>query len=238
MAHIRRRRARPSRARFELGEALFAGDFDAAEARAAPVRDRMQRRVLQQLRGSPLDPGMRRLRQPGAELLDQPRFAEARFADDQRELPFAAARTFPATREDIELLAAADQRGRRARTAPPAAAAGAHDAVELRLFGHSLQLMLALVLGDEQFGDLAVHAGRDRDFPRRGGALHARGDVGRLAIDLAGGVHYDPPALEPDAGGELRRAGRGVARVQVGERALIASAARTARSASFSCACG
>jgi hypothetical protein len=32
----------------------------------------MQRRILQQLRGRPLDPGVRRLRQPGAELLDQP----------------------------------------------------------------------------------------------------------------------------------------------------------------------
>jgi len=35
---------------------------------------------------------VRRLRQPGAELLDQPRFAEAGLAGDQRELPVAAAR--------------------------------------------------------------------------------------------------------------------------------------------------
>src|SRR6202042_2429855 len=84
----------PDRAerRFEFGEALFAGDFGAAEAGAAPFDDGMQRRVLQQLRGSPLAPGVRRLRQPGAEFLDQPRFAEARLADDQRELPLAAAR--------------------------------------------------------------------------------------------------------------------------------------------------
>ena len=58
--------------RFEFGEALFAGDFGAAEADAAPFRDRVQRRVLQQLRGRPLDPGVRRLRQPRAKLLDQP----------------------------------------------------------------------------------------------------------------------------------------------------------------------
>ena len=163
---------------------------------------------------------MRRLREPGAKLLDQPRFAEARLADDQRELPLAAARALPAAREDVEFLGAADQRRRRARAAAPAAAAGAHDAVELRLFGHAFQFMLALVLGDEQARDLPVHAARDPDFSGRGGALHARGDVGRLAVHLAGRIDHDPPALEPDAGGKLRRAGRGVARVEVGERAL------------------
>ncbi len=51
-------------------------------------------------------------------------------------------------------------------------------------------------------------------------ALCARGDVGRLAIDLAGRIDHDPPAVEPDAGGKFRRAGRRVARVEVGERAL------------------
>ena len=115
---------------------------------------------------------------------------------------------------------AADQRRRRARAAASPAAAGAHDAVELRLFGHAFQFMRALVLGDEQPGDLPVHAQRDPYFSGRGGALHPRGDVGRLAVDLADGIDHDPPAVEPDAGGELGRAGRGVARVEVGERAL------------------
>src|SRR5580704_13155337 len=84
------------------------------------------------------------LSEPGAKLLDQPRFAEAGLADDQRELPLAAARALPAAHKDVEFLGAADQRRRRARAASPAAAAGAHDAVELRLFGHALQLMLPL----------------------------------------------------------------------------------------------
>ena len=87
--------------------------------------------------------------------------------------------------EDVEFLGAADQRRRRARAAAPAAAAGAHDAVELRLFGHAFQLMLALVLGDEQARDLPVHAQRDPNLAGRGGALHARSDVGRLAVHLA-----------------------------------------------------
>ena len=65
-----------------------------------------------------------------------------------------------------------------------------------------------------------MHAQRDPYFSGRGGALHARGDVGRFAVHLACRIDHDPPALQPDAGGELRRAGRGVARVEVGERAL------------------
>ena len=112
----------PDRAerRLEFGEALFAGDFGAAEAGAAPFGDGMQRRVLQQLRGRPLDPGVRRLRQPGAELLDQPRFAEARLADDQRELAFAAARALPAAREECRV----PRRGRPAASARASRRAG------------------------------------------------------------------------------------------------------------------
>src|SRR5271168_1383826 len=153
------------------------------------------------------------LREPRAKLLDQPRFAEAGLADDQRELPLAAARALPPARQDVEFLPAAHQRGRRARAASPAAAAGAHDAVDLRFLSHAFQFMLALVLGDEQARDLPVHAARDPYFSGRGGALHARSDVGRLAVHLACGIDHYAPALQPDAGGEFRRAGPGVARV-------------------------
>ena len=107
-----------------------------------------------------------------------------------------------------------------AREPPPPAAADAHDAVELRLLGHALQFVFALVLGDEQAGDLAVHGPRDPDFAGRRGALHARGDVGRVAINFAGGVDHDPPAVEADARGKFGRAGRGVARVEINQRAL------------------
>ena len=45
----------------EVGQALFSGRVRAAETLAAPFGDRMQRRILQQLRRRPLDPGVRRL---------------------------------------------------------------------------------------------------------------------------------------------------------------------------------
>ena len=91
----------------------------------------MQRRVLQELRGAPLDPGVRRICEPRVELLDQPRFAEAGFADDQHELAFARPRALPAAHEQAQFLLAANERRERPRAAPSAAAAGAHDAEEL-----------------------------------------------------------------------------------------------------------
>jgi hypothetical protein len=49
-----------------------SGDVCAAEALAAGFCDRMQRRVLQQLRGAPLDPGVWSSGQPRVELFDEP----------------------------------------------------------------------------------------------------------------------------------------------------------------------
>ena len=46
----------------------------------------------------PFDPGVRRLREPRMELLDEPRLAEAGLADDQHELALAFASAFPAPR--------------------------------------------------------------------------------------------------------------------------------------------
>ena len=52
----------------------------------------MQRGVLQQLRGGPFDPRVRRFGKPAAEFLNQPRFAKAGLTDDLDELPFAGSR--------------------------------------------------------------------------------------------------------------------------------------------------
>jgi hypothetical protein len=97
---------------FEIGEALIGGKLR-AEPLAAPFGERMQGRVLQELRRGPFDPGVRRLPETGAKLLDEPRFADPRLADDQRELAFARARTLPAPPQKIELFLAPDERRRR-----------------------------------------------------------------------------------------------------------------------------
>ena len=90
--------------------ALFGGQVR-AEALAAPFGDRVQRRVLQQLRRRPLDPGVRRLAEAAVKLLHQPRLAQARLADNQRELALALAGALPAPGEKIELLLTPDEGG-------------------------------------------------------------------------------------------------------------------------------
>ena len=92
----------------EVGQALFGGQVR-AEALPAPFGDRMQGRVLQQLRRRPLDPGVRRLAEAAVKLLHQPRLAQAGLADDQRELALAFVRALPAPGEKIEFLLAPDE---------------------------------------------------------------------------------------------------------------------------------
>ena len=100
----------------EVGQALF-GRQVRAEAVPAPFGDRMQRRILQQLRRRPLDPGVQGLAQAAVKLLHQPGFARAGLASDQRELALALVRALPAPGEKIEFLLTPDE-GVRAR-APP-----------------------------------------------------------------------------------------------------------------------
>ena len=87
-AHIRLGQVR-SDPKWSRGRRALFGRSVRAEALAAPFGDRMQRRVLQQLRGRPFDPGVRRLAEPALELLDEARLADAGLADNQRELAFA-----------------------------------------------------------------------------------------------------------------------------------------------------
>ena len=69
----------------EVGQALIGGQVR-GEALSAPFGDRMQGRILQQLRRRPLGPSMGRLAEAAVKLLHQPRLAQARLANDQREL--------------------------------------------------------------------------------------------------------------------------------------------------------
>ena len=82
----------------EIGELLLFGRVGTAVAQPSPFGERVQGRVLQELRGGPFDPGVRRLGEFRAELLDEARFADARLADDLDELAFAFQRARPAAR--------------------------------------------------------------------------------------------------------------------------------------------
>ena len=83
----------------EVGETPLVGRVGAAKAQPAPFGERVQGRVLQELRGGPFDPGVRRLGEFCAELLDQARLADAGLADDLDELALAFERARPAARE-------------------------------------------------------------------------------------------------------------------------------------------
>ena len=95
-AHIRRGRGRSAASVFSRSASRRSARLIRAEALTAPFGDRVQRRILQELRRRPFDPGVRRLAERRAELLDEPRLADAGLADDQYELALAIARPLPA----------------------------------------------------------------------------------------------------------------------------------------------
>ena len=80
--------------------------------------------------------------------------------------------------------------------------------------------MGAEVLCDKQPRGLPLHGRCDEDGARFGRALHARGDIGRLAEHFAGRVHDHRPGFQADAGDELRRPCPRVPGVEFGERPL------------------
>ena len=73
--------------------------------------------------------------------------------------------------------------------------------------------MQALILNEEQPGDLTLDGRGDEHCPGLRGGLNARGDVGRFAEDFAGGVGDDGAAFKADANAKLGSAGCGVSRV-------------------------
>src|SRR5208337_4741069 len=109
----------------QIGEPAFGSDFGAAEPLSAPLRDGMQGRVLQELRRGPFDPGMRRLGELCAELLEQARLADAGLADDLHELPLALDRVRPSTYEQGKFVLPPDERRQDPRAAAPAGPARA-----------------------------------------------------------------------------------------------------------------
>jgi hypothetical protein len=153
-------------------------------------------------------------------LLDEPRLAQARFADDQHELAFARQGALPAALKQAKLLLAADKRRQRPRVAPTAAAARANDPEKLDRGRNALEFACALILGHEKPRDLPLHVRGHDHRARLGQDLDARGNIRRVAENFAVRLHDDRPGLDPDARFELRRAFGGVPGVEVGERRL------------------
>jgi hypothetical protein len=192
---------------FKVGKPLLRRHVGAAETLTAPFGDRMQRRVLQELRAAPLHPGVRRVGKPGVKFFNQARFAQARLADDHDQLAVALPRPFPAPQQHRHFVVAADQRREIALRRAAAAAAGADELEQHRRLRHALERVSAALLGDKQSGDLALHPRRDQHRARLGQRLHPRRDIGDVAVNLARRIHHRRPGFEPDAGGKHGVAG-------------------------------
>jgi hypothetical protein len=98
--------------------------------------------------------------------------------------------------------------------------------------------MAAALLGDEQASDLALHSGRNNDRTRLCQGLGPRRDVRYIAENLAARIEHHRAYVDGDPCGQSGLARAFVLAVQLASARWIASAARTARSASFSCAIG
>ena len=120
-----------------------------------------------------------------------------------QELSFAGLRALPAPQQHRQLLLAPDQWRQGALPGAPAAAAGACDPKQRHRLRHALQHVGAAILGDEQPRNLPpdLCRGPDRSGLRR--RLHAGGDVGRVAENLALGIDHYRAGLYADARFEL-----------------------------------
>ena len=124
--------------KFELGKSAIGRNLGAAETSPPPFRYRIERCVLEELRGTPLDPGEGRLAEANAELLDQSGLADSGLAHNLHELPFAHAGALPAPFQDAEVLLAADERRKHPSPFPAPGSARSHNAVEGYRLGHAL----------------------------------------------------------------------------------------------------
>src|SRR5262249_26575736 len=140
----------------------------------------MQRRVLQELRTTPFDPGMRRFAKPGMKFLDQARLAQPWLAHDEYQLPVAVPSARPAPHEYRYFLITPDKWRQMALPRSAAASAGPHQPEQLYRFRHALQFMGAAFLGDEKAGDLALHLCCHQEGAWLRQRLHSRRSVGRI----------------------------------------------------------
>ena len=188
----------------EVGEALVGG-LIRAEALAAPFGDRVQRRILQQLRRRPFDPGVRRLAEPRAKLLDEARLADAGFADDRARAGPRLSRARSQRRRKRSSSSSRPTSGVSARAPkrrPPLARTMRKSVDRL---GHALERRARpCSSATNSPATWRCTFDGDQHRARLGERLHARGDIGRVAEHFAGRVDHDRPRLEADARDELR----------------------------------
>ena len=181
----------PREDRFELGEPTPRRHLGTSKTGLSPPQDRMQRRVLQELRRTPLDPRVWRLAELASKLFDKPGLADAGLPDNQDKLPFTRAGAFPTAGQDTDVLFAADERRRKPGALPPTPAAYAQNPIERHRRRDALEFVRALVFNDEESGDLPLDGRSDEYGARLGGGLNTRRNIGRFAEYLASGVNDD-----------------------------------------------
>ena len=161
---------------------------------AEAVGDGMERGGARVRRAASLEPGVRDVREPAPELVQQARLAEARLADEEHDLAAARrARLASASRSAVELALAADER-REARRRTHRDAIG-HGALGERLEGADGRR-------------LALHRRTRRDpaarTSRRPRAAWTRRSARRRAARASAGDRRDswcrPPPCSPSAG--------------------------------------
>jgi hypothetical protein len=192
----------------------------AAKTLAPPLGDGMQWRVLQQLGAAPLDPRVRYFVQSGMKFIDQPRLAEAGFADNQHQLTVALSCALPAPHQHDDLVVATDQRCQMALADAPAAPARPNDAVQSQRLWHALEFVVAALLDDEQASYLPLDARCCYDRTRLGQRLCPRRNIRHVSVDLAACVDHNRPSIVGNACGKSGLIGGGVLAVQLGKRPL------------------
>ena len=171
---------------FQLRELLLRRLVAAPRQKLAKhFRNRVEGRVLEKCPGRRLDPGVRRASDLFMEALHHARFADPRFAYDQRHLAFAFEGTFPTIHQQAQFVFAPDKWSQstrcRGRFEPSSYSAWLDYPVKLDRPFDPLERLRSPIFNHEQPGDQPM---RIRGYQYRagsGGRLHPRGDIGRVA---------------------------------------------------------
>src|SRR5215813_11552427 len=85
---------------------------------------------------------------------------------------------------------------------------------------HAFQFMGAVLFGDKQTSDLALHARGDHHRTWFCERLRPRRRVGRIAVNLTRGIDHYRAGFDADAGVEIRLARTGILAIDLSERPL------------------